>query len=175
LHVDYAGSQLAAGVAYLKSHPNTRLVTLMIGFNDFLLCESITKDYCASRSERKAVLSHLASNLKTILEALRKSGYRDQIVLVGYYSLNYESAHDDSTSRALDAIMQQVGSAFNAEYANGYDAWAAASRFSGGDPCRGGLLTQLYRKGKPNGTCGIHPTRAGAAVLASAVDNAAIK
>src|SRR5947209_479347 len=34
LHVSYKGSQLAFAVAYLRAHPDTRLVSLMIGAND---------------------------------------------------------------------------------------------------------------------------------------------
>lgn len=175
LHVKYKGSQLAAGVAYLKSHPDTRLVTLMIGANDFFLCEETTKDGCESRSEQAAVLSRIAKNTETILTAVRKTGYEGQIVLVGYYSLDYEVALDNELSEALDEVMQEVAPAFHAEYANGYAAFMAASRYSGGDPCRAGLLTQLYSKGKPTGTCGIHPAPPGASVLASVVDETVIK
>lgn len=175
LHVKYSGSQLAAGVSFLKTHPHTRLVTLMIGANDFFLCEETTKDGCASSSEQEAVLSRLGKNLETILKAVRKTGYRGQIMLVGYYSLDYANPNDNALSNALDGVMQKVAAAFHAEYAHGYRSFEAASRFSGGDPCRAGLLTQLYTKGKPNSSCGIHPAPAGAAVLASAVDTRALK
>jgi lysophospholipase L1-like esterase len=175
LHVKYTGSQLAAAVANLKADPDTRLVTLMIGADDLLLCLETTKDKCASRSEQKAVLSHLGNNLETILKGLRATGYRGQIVLVGYYSLNYNSPFWDGFSKRLNGVMQKVAAAFNAEYANGYAAFDAASHFSGGDSCTAGLLTQWYTDGKLNGTCGVHPSRAGAAVLASVVDGTAIK
>ena len=169
LHVKYSGSQLAAGVAYLKTHHRTRLVTLMIGANDFFLCQATTKDKCTSQSEQVAVLSHLAQNVKTILHAIRVV-YENQIVLVGYYSIDYNSEIDNAASLALNGVLQSAGSAFNVELADGYTAFEDASQYSGGDPCKAGLLTQLYTSDKPNGTCGVHPTLAGASVLASAVD-----
>src|SRR5690242_20471489 len=39
LHAQYKGAQLAFGVAYLKAHQDTRLVSLMIGANDLFLCQ----------------------------------------------------------------------------------------------------------------------------------------
>ncbi|MHB8505674.1 MAG: hypothetical protein ACYDEN_08160 [Acidimicrobiales bacterium] len=121
------------------------------------------------------MLSRLASHLTAVLTDLRWTGYAAQIVLVGYYSLDYANALDNELSAALDPTMHRVGSAFGAEYADGFDAWRAAARCSGGDPCRAGLLTQLYHDRRPTGTCGIHPSPAGAAVLAGAVESAVIK
>lgn len=175
LHEKYAGSQLAAAVSYLKAHRGTRLVTLMTGANDFFLCQQTTADGCASEAERAAVFTKLGANLKTIVNSLRKAGYRGQIMLVGYYSLDYANSLDNAASQAIDAAIEKVASALHTEYANGYSAWATASRFSGGDPCTAGLLTQLYANGKPSGKCGIHPSPAGADALASIVERTMLK
>jgi lysophospholipase L1-like esterase len=175
LHVAYTGSQLAAGVTYLKSHPQTTLVTLMIGANDYFVCQETTKDSCQSRTEVGTVLAQLAANVVTILKAVRGAGYTGQIVLVGYYSLDYANPLDNEFSTALDTTMTTAGQPFGVEYASGFAAWAAASKYSGGNPCHAGLLTQLYTKGKWNGTCGIHPTPAGAALLAQAVEETVTK
>ena len=51
LHVKYSGSQLDYAVSYLKKHTNVRLVSLMIGANDFFACEAATADHCASLTE----------------------------------------------------------------------------------------------------------------------------
>src|SRR3954447_8531245 len=48
LHVKYSGSQLSFAVSYLRKHPRTRLVSLMIGANDLFLCQSTTSDGCVS-------------------------------------------------------------------------------------------------------------------------------
>jgi hypothetical protein len=65
LHVGYRGSQLAFAVRYLRSHPNVRLVSLMIGANDGLLCREVTADHCATArspsSRRRTVRSPSAS------------------------------------------------------------------------------------------------------------------
>lgn len=175
LHAAYSGSQLAAGVAYLKAHPRTTLVTLMIGANDFFLCEATTKDACHGPAEATKVLATVGTNVAAVLRALKGEGYTGQIVVVGYYSTDYADALDNELSQALDAAMRQAGKPFGAEYANGYAAFAAAARYSGDDPCRAGLLTQLYAKAKATGICGIHPSPAGAAVLAQAVESAVAK
>jgi len=46
LHIEYTGSQLSFAVRYLKSHPNTRLVTIDIGANDAFVCQATTRDKC---------------------------------------------------------------------------------------------------------------------------------
>ncbi len=165
LHVKYSGSQLDYAVSYLKTHKNVRLVSLMVGANDLFVCEATTADHCASLVEQAGVIATLSKNDKTILSAIRnKAHYGGQIVLVNYYS----------TSPALDSITElgnsTVASAlkpFHVEIADAFDAFAAASAHSGGDPCKAGLLTQLS-----TGGCGIHPSYAGAAVLAQAVEEA---
>jgi hypothetical protein len=93
LDVGYRGSQLAFAVRYLRSHPNVRLVSLMIGANDGLLCREVTADHCASPAEQQGVLTRAASNVKRILSAVRdRAHYRGQIVIVNYYSINYASS-----------------------------------------------------------------------------------
>ncbi len=47
LHVKYSGSQLAYAVSYLKKHQKVRLVSLMIGANDYFVCQETTADQCA--------------------------------------------------------------------------------------------------------------------------------
>ena len=54
------------------------------------------------------------------------------------------------------------------ERADGYGELRTASLHSGGNTCQAGLLTQL---GKP-GSCGIHPSYAGQALLAQALEKA---
>lgn len=168
LHVKYAGSQLAYALSYLHSHHNVRLVSLMIGANDFFRCEETTKDACASASEFSAFKATLTKNVHTILSAIRnRAHYRGQIVLVNYYSLNYNSATGNAQSQAGNAAEDAGGKSFHVEIADGYGAFEAASAHSGEDPCTAGLLTQLG-----GGKCGIHPSYAGQVLLAHAVEKA---
>jgi lysophospholipase L1-like esterase len=172
LHVKYSGSQLAFAVKFLKSHPDTRLVSLMIGANDAFICEATTKDECVS--EFPALLASIEKNVATILRAVRSdAGYKGQIVILNYYSTDYTSAVGDAASQALDAAQDSAAKPFGVEIANGYGAFRLASTHSGDKPCTAGLLTQLT--GAATGTCGVHPSVAGQAVLALAVEEAITK
>lgn len=165
LHVAYDGTQLQYAVAYLKAHPDTRLVTLMIGANDGFLCAATTKDGCAS--EGAALLTRIESGVRTILDAVRlKAGYLGQIVVVNYYTGDYSSALA-ATSRALDQAMDTAAAPFVVRIADGYAAFQRASAAFGGDACKAGLLTKLS-----SGGCGVHPSAAGQKLLAQTVEKA---
>jgi len=166
LHVKYKGSQLAYALSYLHSHHNVRLVTLMIGANDFFLCEETTADSCASPSEENAVAASVTKNVRTILSAIRnKAHYNGQLVMVNYYSLNYSSAATNAQSQLLNKVQDAAAKPFGVKIADGYGELQAASVHSGGNTCTAGLLTQLSAGG-----CGIHPSYAGQALLAQALE-----
>jgi lysophospholipase L1-like esterase len=166
LHVKYSGSQLDYAVSYLKTHKKVRLVSLMVGANDLLVCQETTADHCASLIEQAGVLGTLTTNYKTILSAIRnKAHYGGQVALVNYYS---PAPADDSITALGNSTVASVAKPFHVEIADAFDAFAAADAHSGGDPCKAGLLTQL----STGGPCGIHPSQAGAAVLAQAVEKA---
>jgi lysophospholipase L1-like esterase len=168
LHVNYKGSQLAYALSYLHSHRHVRLISLMIGANDFFRCEETTTDACASPSEFSATAATLTKNVHTILSAIRnRAHYRDQIVVLNYYSLDYTSTTGIAQSRALNAAEDAGAKPFHVEIADGYGTFEAASAHSGGNPCTAGLITQLG-----GGKCGIHPSYAGQALLAQAVEKA---
>jgi lysophospholipase L1-like esterase len=168
LHASYAGSQLAYALSYLRHHRNVRLVSLMIGANDFFYCQATTADHCASASEQQATAATLTKNIHTILSAVRKrSHYRGQLVIVNYYSLNYGSAAINAQSQLLNEVQDKAAKPFHVKIADGYGALALGSAQSGGNPCAAGLLTQLG-----GGTCGIHPSYTGQALLAEAVERA---
>ena len=169
LHVRYAGSQLAYAVKYLKAHPGVRLVSLMIGANDLFVCQKITADGCASSAEQQAVLQVLAKNVRTILSAIRtKAAYTGQLAIVNYYSLDYASPIANAESNELNQTDDTAAKPFHVVIANAYQTFASASARSGDDSCTAGLLTQL---GAP-GTCGVHPSYAGQALLAQTLEGA---
>ena len=168
LHVNYSGSQLAYAVSYLKKHKNVRLVSLMIGANDFFVCQETTADHCASLSEEAAVGASVSKNVATILGAIRnKAHYGGQIAIVNYYSLNYGNQLDNSQSQLLNTTQDSAAKPFHVEIADGFGALEAAAAHSGGNTCTAGLLTQLSAGG-----CGIHPSHAGQLLLAQAVEKA---
>lgn len=166
LHVRYRGAQLAYGISFLRSHREVRLLSLMIGANDLLLCQKTTGDGCASRAEQSAVFTKLARNVHRILSAVRNQAhYRGQLAIVNYYSLNYASALLSDESLGLNKALDGAAKPFHVVIADGYGELKAAARRSAGNTCTAGLLTQL---GKP-GTCGVHPTYAGQTLLAQAL------
>ncbi len=164
LHVKYKGSQLAFALSYLHSHHNVRLVSLMIGANDFFLCQETTSDSCAS--EQNATAAAVTKNIHTILSAIRnKAHYTGQLVIVNYYSLDYAVPAVNAQSQLLNKVQDAAAKPFGVKVADGYGELQAASVHSGGDTCTAGLLTQLSAGG-----CGIHPSYAGQALLAQALE-----
>jgi lysophospholipase L1-like esterase len=168
LHVKYSGTQLHFALSYLKSHHDTRLVTLMIGANDAFLCEETTPDHCASQSELAGVLAQVSSDVGRTLSAIRhRAHYRGQIVIENYYSLDYSSATAAAGTQALNSTVDAAATPYGATIADGYGVLEAAAAQSGGNSCTAGLLTQLT-----GGGCGVHPSLAGQALLALAVEQA---
>jgi lysophospholipase L1-like esterase len=166
LHVKYTGSQLAYAIKYLKKHAGVRLVTLMVGANDLFVCQATTVDHCASQTEQLGVLATIQKNVHTIVSAIRdRAHYNGQLVIVDYYSLDYTSSADNLESVAGNHVLNLGAHGFHVRIANGFKAFELASAHSGESPCTAGLLTQLS-----TGGCGIHPSYAGQALLASAVE-----
>lgn len=166
LHVSYQGSQLAFAVAYLRSHRNVRLVTVMIGGDDGLLCIETTKDGCSSQAELQALVQQVTGNIHHILRAIRKRAhYRGQLVIVNYPSpLVGLNARVVLLNETIDAAAEHFG----VFVANGFGAFQVADSHANGNPCAAGLLTQFGT----SGACGIHPSYAGQALLAEAVEDA---
>jgi lysophospholipase L1-like esterase len=165
LHVRYTGSELSFATKYLKQHPKTRLVTLMVGANDLFLCQKQTSDSCLGAAEQKAVFARIASNVRKTFSGLRRKGhYRGQIVLVRYYNLDYTSDIFVKVIRAMNKAEVAAAKGFHVTVADGYTEFQRGSASAGGKPCDAGLLNRL-----DNGSCGVHPSRSGQALLAKAV------
>jgi lysophospholipase L1-like esterase len=172
LHVKYSSpdeSQMTFAIRYLQAHPNTRLVTLMIGANDGFICLRKTKDGCLS--EFTALQAKITKNVTRIFKGIRNRGhYEGQIALVTYWSLNYHNSTDNFESQGLNAALEKAAKPFDVKIANGYGQFRMASKQGNGSPCTAQLLTAL--SGADKGTCGVHPSLSGAAVLAQAVERA---
>jgi lysophospholipase L1-like esterase len=161
MHVQYTGTQLHYATAYLKSHPSTTLVTLMIGINDAIDCQQATSDNCAR--QLPGILGRLSSDVKTTLKELRRT-YAGTIVIVNYYPLVHSGV---DFSPAVNRTVDKAASAYHVKVADGWRAFESAAAGSRGNLCTAGLLTQL-----DTGGCGIHPSLAGQALLALAVEEA---
>ena len=165
LHASYPGSQLAFAVAYLKKHQNVRLVSLMIGANDALICQETTADHCTSTSELLAVINTVNKNIQTIVSTIRnKAHYRGQLAIVNYYS---PSQATDTQITLLNQAIDKSAAPFHAEVADGFGEFQAGALHSGANACQAGLLTQLVGASTP---CGIHPSYAGQSLLAQSLE-----
>lgn len=166
LHVSYKGSQLSYAVSFLRKHPGTRLVSLMIGANDLFRCQETTSDACTSPSERQATLDTIKKNVHRIVSAIRnRADYDGQVVIVHYYSLDYNSPLINGIVQSLNSTQDAGAKGFDFDVADGFGQFRRASARSGGSPCKAGLLTQLK-----SGGCGVHPSYSGQGMLALAVE-----
>jgi lysophospholipase L1-like esterase len=170
LHVAYTGSQLQYATSYLRANPRTGLVTMTIGANDlFLLLNS-----CAANPDPACVanglprlLATLSANLTTIYSALRDAGFHGQLVAVTYYAINYADPAGVAVISALNDTLVRVTRTFGGLVADGFNAFKTAAAPFGGNACAAGLLIHLTPT-----SCDIHPSPAGAALLADAVTRA---
>jgi lysophospholipase L1-like esterase len=170
LHVKYKGSQLAFALSYLKAHRNVSLVSLMIGANDFFVCQETTADGCATPAEQNAVAAKVTSNIHTILGSIRKKAhYKGQIAIVNYYSLNYAVPAVNAQSQLLNKTQDAAAKPYHVIIADGYGELQKAAAHFGGSTCQAGLITELNNT---PGMCGIHPSYAGQSLLALSLEKA---
>lgn len=124
LHVTYRGPQLQYAVGYLRAHPKTKPVSLVIGVNDLFACVATTADHCAS--EHGKVLGKVADDVAHILGTIRKGGhYTGQIVVVNYYSLSSAESvgsatlFDNTGIAQLNAAVDHAAVPFAVTFASG--------------------------------------------------------
>ena len=172
LHRNYTGSQLAFAESFLKSHKNTKLVTLMIGANDGFICQKSTVDQCTSPSEIGAVVTKVEKHVTTIVKGLRATGYTGQLLVVNYYSIDYTATQAGAVTtlgvkainNALDTGATTNNNVYHARVASPFYAFRRAARQTSGDVCAAGLLTILVADTTP---CGVHPSVAGQYIIAT--------
>jgi lysophospholipase L1-like esterase len=173
LHATYVDAQLAFADAFLRAHPNTRLVTLDIGANDL----HVLADSCGGEANVACItaglpglLGTLGTNLDTIYGHIRTAdGYTGRIVALTIPALDY----NDPVVTPVIAGMNQVVAAHTVAWggivADGFGAEKLASAASGGDTCAAGLRIRLSRSPL---SCDDHPSPLGRLVLSLAVAKA---
>jgi len=175
LHADYKSTQLEFATAYLKSHREVRLVTIMLGANDGFLLEAA----CASNPNPEqcildgapALLATVAGNIETTLAHLRATGYAGAIVLMNYYSLDYSDAGRTALTADLDAAIAAPADAYGAVVADVFTAFktVASNPAFGGKTCNTGLLNpDVYDPF----VCNDHPAQTGHRLIAKTIARA---
>lgn len=170
LHVAYTGTQLDYATGFLTAHPDTSLVTIQLGANDgFRLENQCNLNLGCIVNGLPSLTQTVGANLGTAVRALRATGYTGPIILVNYYSLNYNDPGQTLLSSVLDGVLTKVAGADRLPVADAFTAMKDAAAGTGGDTCAAGLLN--VQPGNPAG-CDVHPSQAGARVIASTVAKA---
>ena len=155
-------------MSYLKKHQKVRLVSLMIGANDFFVCQETTADQCAACPSRRGCSATLGKNVKTILSTIRnKAHYGGQIAIVNYYSLDYASQAGRPQIGLLNQAVDTAAKPFHVVVADGFGAARGGVRAFRRQHLHRRAATQLS-----TGGCGIHPSYAGQSLLAQALEKA---
>jgi lysophospholipase L1-like esterase len=169
LHVSYSSTQLDFAVAFLKTHPSTRLVSVGLGANDVLLLQ----EQCAGEPTCVAlglpqVLAAVETNLATILGDLRAAGFRGIIVVVNYYSVDYSDANQTAITAALNQALATAASTQAATVvADVFTAFQGIAAPAGGHTCNVGLLNASPQD---QFVCDIHPSQSGQKLIARVVE-----
>jgi lysophospholipase L1-like esterase len=169
LHVSYSSTQLDFAVAFLKAHPNTRLVSVGVGANDVLLLQKqCAGDPTCIALGLPQVLAAVETNLATILGDLRATGFKGIIVVVNYYSVDYSDANQTAITAALNQVLATAASTQTATVvADVFTAFQTVAASTGGHTCNVGLLNASPQD---QFTCDIHPSQSGQKLIARIVE-----
>jgi lysophospholipase L1-like esterase len=172
LHVSYDSTQLNFALAFLHSHPQTRLLTILLGADDlFLLEQACASDPSCIANGLPQVLGTISANMQSILSDLRGQGFKGVLVVVNYYSTDYTNAAETGPIELLNQALAAPAAAQGAVVADVFTAFqtAASTAFAGGNPCKAGLLKALPQN---QFTCDVHPSQSGQALIARTVEAA---
>lgn len=169
LHHPYAGgpsaSQLSDALAYLRANPATvSPITLDIGANDALgVIEGTCKlEASCVQAHAPALFAHVATNLGTILAALRGAAPEAKIVVLGLYNpFGATIAGGDELTAALNEAMRGVAAADGARFADPLPIFNPPGALQQPTIC---LLTNMCTP-----LTDIHPTNLGYEVLAGLI------
>jgi lysophospholipase L1-like esterase len=169
LHVPYVTTQLDFATAFLRAHPDTRLVTIGLGANDLFLLQAQCggNQQCLEAGLPQA-LATIAQNMVTILHSLRAAGFRGVVIVMNYYSLDYTDATSTAITQALNQTLAAAAADQDAAVADVFSAFhtAASNPFAGGRTCMAGLLNALPQN---QVLCDVHPSQSGQHLIADTV------
>jgi lysophospholipase L1-like esterase len=167
LHVSYNSTQLAYALDFLKSHRETRLVTVGLGANDVLLLRAACQDNptCIG-TELPTVLAGVTSNMETILTDLRATGFSGTIIVVNYYSVDYSDPTETALTSALNDALAAAAAQAGIVVADVFTAFQTATVPAGGKTCNAGLLNANPAS---QFTCDVHPSQSGQMLIGKVV------
>jgi len=167
LHVNYPTTQLEYAVSYLKSHKQTRLVSIGLGANDaFLLQSACGGEIACIQAGIPALLGTIYGNMSTILQNLRATGYRGPILVANYYSTDYSDPVQTGFTVAINQALANAAASNGAVIADVFTAFQDATVLAGGKTCVAGLLNASPAN---QWTCDVHPSLSGQQLLANTV------
>jgi lysophospholipase L1-like esterase len=167
LHVAYTSTQADFAFAYLKAHPEVKLVTVGLGANDVLLLQAqCANDASCIASELPQVLATVATNLVTILRELRASGFKGPIVVMNYYSFDDTDASVTAIFQALNQAIETAAAQEVVPVADVFTAFQHEAAPAGGHACRAGLLNASPQN---QFVCDIHPSQSGQVLIARTI------
>jgi lysophospholipase L1-like esterase len=172
LHISYASTQLDFATNFLVTHKQTRLVTIGLGSNDFFLLEmSCNADVTCIEAGLSQALATLSLNMGTILSRLRGTGFRGVLIVVNYYSPDYNNFLETALVNLINQTLANVASAHGAVVADAFTAFqkAASTSFAGGNTCKAGLLN-VNPSDATQTSCDVHPSQSGQQLLADTVE-----
>ena len=168
LHVSYVSTQLDFAVSFLKSHPQTRLVSIGLGANDVLLLRTqCADDPTCIALKLPQVLAAVGTNLVTILSNLRAAGFRGIIVVVNYYSVDYSDTNQTAITAALNQTLAAASAQARTVVADVFTAFQAAAGHADGHTCSVGLLNASPQN---QFVCDFHPSQSGQKLIAGIVE-----
>jgi lysophospholipase L1-like esterase len=172
LHVSYTSTQLDFALSFLKSHPDTRLVSIGLGANDVLLLRTqcANDPACIARGLPR-VLAAVETNLATILGDLREAGFKGIAVVVNYYSVDYSDVNETAITAALNQALAAASARARTVVADVFTAFQAVAGPAGGHTCNVGLLNASPQD---QFTCDIHPSQSGQKLIARTVEQSYI-
>jgi lysophospholipase L1-like esterase len=170
LHVAYSGTQFEFAKTFLAEHPNTALVTIQLGANDvFLLQKACAGNPACILNGLPATLATISSDLDTILQGLRATGFHGLMMVVNYYSLDYSNLAGTEVTQQLNQAVTHNAQADGAVVADAFTAFEQAAAPAGGKTCVAGLLNAS--PSDPS-TCDVHPSQSGHKLLAQTIEAA---
>ena len=172
LHVPYTTTQSSFALAFLASHRQTRLVTILLGANDVFVLENMCAgDPTCIANGLPQVLATASDNMAKILGEIRGAGFKGVIVVENYYSLDYSDAAATAGVQLLNQAVTAPAAAFGAVVADVFTTFqtVASNPFAGGQTCRAGLLNASPQN---QFVCDVHPSQSGQQLIARTVEAA---